>query len=74
MLLLLLLLMMKNERRMETDDSSGGGCGDRVLLAGFSVMFSIQLVTAAHRPGFQQGKTAMLIAAHQLFTRRMAFN
>ena len=72
-MLLLLLLMMKNERRMETDDSSGGECGDRVPLAGCSVMFSIQLVIAAHRPGCQQGQTAVLIAAHQLFSRWMAF-
>ena len=65
-----MLLLMESERRMTAGDSSGGGCS-RALAA--VVMLSIQLVAAAHRPGFQQGQTAMLIAAHQFLTRRMAF-
>jgi hypothetical protein len=73
--MLLLLLLMKNERRMMADDSSGsGGCSSNgALVAVNSVMFNIQLVAAAHRPGFQQGQTTMLIAAHQFLTRWMAF-
>jgi hypothetical protein len=72
LLLLLLLVVVEGERRVMGDDSCSGGGGCRALVV--VVMFNIQLVAAAHRPGFQQGQTAMmLIAAHQFLTRWMAF-